>query len=1001
MRKQSKRNLLAMLALSSAIAMGCGAASLTASADEATLPEGNVDIYLIAGQSNAVGYSPKGTENATYENVWYVGDVDRNKDKNGAAENMKDVSTYKNVTAGMGKSSDHIGPEYGMAKALNSYYSSSNRKALIVKSAAGGTHIAYTGGQSATFGNWLPSSLWSANNANPSENGDSDPNGVQYYHFIENFKAAYTELKAEGYTPVVKGMVWMQGESDVATPNYETLLSTLIDDFRSDIYTITQDESNKTLPFIVGEISSPKCGDYLSAFTATQRKVVNSKTNAYLVKSNDLSYVTTDQWHLTTESAVTLGERFGLTLAENASIAPAADVVVSGASVYIGASDEDGVDKSGIRFRILAKEEIVQNYKVHALLVPADLVDNTELGKGMQVEGGKTMVDEELTDWFVSEHPGYKETYVTLYNFTEDAYNREILVNAYLENSSGEAYSYAKTISRSMSYVALRAEQNGNDVAAKYIKTYNVDFYGDDQTEELRGYENVTARYGSLVAEPEVEDTETKYFIGWYKDKEFKEPFDFKFDTIKGTTKLYSKWGDLQTVTGSYAYTSGDYADGKITNAGDTVTVKSGDRTGTVDTTNQTYSITLPASQSELTLSSNMFRDVKVSISGNTANTATFSVPKVTPEVSVNNVTYLEDGFKFTNINSCTNDYTFDGNVTATEGFVVKYTATDSGSTWLHNALLMKNGDSYFGIGLATNSLAIISDTKANHWSGTNGYVGTLSAVASKTTQTITIVYFNGSFYVQREADGVEKSVQKFYSGSTVGWNDTYQASICAATSYTLGLSAPNSQVTYENVCYLLGNEIAKKTMKDLGIEQSYTLAQGKFQNFKDNATTKSGEGFYVQYTTTKSTNWMPYGTVLVTIGTDKYAVGTNGAAIVLKKFAQGVGTGSWSASCLMSALSGAMPTTGEVTITLAYYKENFYFKATQGDTVITATFNAQTANGYSTANSHVELCASTVKTLGLASGDCAATFTNVSYAIGDDTAKTTIEAMGFTLSEE
>ena len=136
MKKNVKNSLLATLTLSAVCALSMGAFGVKdASAEGATLPSGTtVDMYLIAGQSNAVGYSPKGAESESFENVWYTGEVNKQLDGTGANAKMGDYTAYTNVTTGQGKSKSNIGPEYGMAKILNDYYTGSDKKALMVKS---------------------------------------------------------------------------------------------------------------------------------------------------------------------------------------------------------------------------------------------------------------------------------------------------------------------------------------------------------------------------------------------------------------------------------------------------------------------------------------------------------------------------------------------------------------------------------------------------------------------------------------------------------------------------------------------------------------------------------------------------------------------------------------------------------------------------------------------------------------------------------------------------
>ena len=229
--------------------------------------------------------------------------------------------------------------------------------------------------------------------------------------------------------------------------------------------------------------------------------------------------------------------------------APAEDILVTGASVYVGGEEVvGGVDKSGIRFQILAKKSIVESgAKINAVLLPADMTAETELKEDTvviqdeAVEGTETVAQETLAadKWVASEYAEYLQTCVYLYNFPVNDYNREILCNAYID---GETDTYAKIISRSMAGVALAAEKDGDASAVNYIKSYHVNFYGEDGETEIEGKENVGVRYGSLVEKPEnPEDTQTATFAGWYADKACKTEFDFT-KAVKGTTNIYSKW---------------------------------------------------------------------------------------------------------------------------------------------------------------------------------------------------------------------------------------------------------------------------------------------------------------------------------------------------------------------------------------------------------------------------------------------------------------------------
>lgn len=282
-----------------------------------------LDMYLIAGQSNAVGYSTKGDYSETFENIGYAGAVNHSMSSGKyAAENVDSFSEYKwSITAGLGRSSSHIGPEYGMAKILNAQYNQT-KKAFIFKSGAGGTALRdINSGESGVYGNWYPRSLWEKNYT-PSMGITQDPTGVQYQLFVENFKCVYNELVENGYAPTIKGMVWMQGCSDLSYPTeYETLLKTFISDIRADLVSITKDEALLKMPFVIGKIATTY-GKYnyekVPAFNVVQQNVANSLVNVETVETSDLIIVNqdgtingTDAYHFNAKDAVTLGTRFG------------------------------------------------------------------------------------------------------------------------------------------------------------------------------------------------------------------------------------------------------------------------------------------------------------------------------------------------------------------------------------------------------------------------------------------------------------------------------------------------------------------------------------------------------------------------------------------------------------------------------------------------------------------------------------------------------------------
>ena len=299
-----------------------------------------IDMYLIAGQSNAAGYSKKGISelNETFENVGYGGEVQRYFRSPGTPSSSCYLD-YEDfiwgVKAGLGASAGYVGPEYGIAKAINAQYENraDGRKAFIFKTAAGGTSLrdndAAIGTTTGNWGNWYPRSLWQSGYTPNTAMQDpaNDSTGYLYQLFVENFEMVYNELKDNGYAPVVKGFAWMQGCDDLSYPTqYETLLKTFISDMREDVATITGDDAVYAMPFVIGKIAttfSSHGNPLVPTFNQVQQKVADEVGGATTVETSDLiivnadgTYNGTDKYHFNCADAEILGIRFGEKLLE-------------------------------------------------------------------------------------------------------------------------------------------------------------------------------------------------------------------------------------------------------------------------------------------------------------------------------------------------------------------------------------------------------------------------------------------------------------------------------------------------------------------------------------------------------------------------------------------------------------------------------------------------------------------------------------------------------------
>lgn len=224
-------------------------AATTTQSGLCTLSSPQVSVYILMGQSNAVGIG-KSSEassdaNSIFGSVWpfkiWIND----------ASSWAPGSTL--LTSQLG----YFGPELYLASGL---YQGGENDFYIFKYAVGATTLA---------GNWK-----------------ARGGGGLYDKAIASYQKARSAICKTGKLPVIKGMFWMQGESDAADPtmtqNYATNLRTLISQVRTDLI------SGK-VPFIIGLINS-KSGvwAYANQLRGQQASAAKNSTNVYTIETNDL-----------------------------------------------------------------------------------------------------------------------------------------------------------------------------------------------------------------------------------------------------------------------------------------------------------------------------------------------------------------------------------------------------------------------------------------------------------------------------------------------------------------------------------------------------------------------------------------------------------------------------------------------------------------------------------------------------------------------------------------
>ena len=251
-----------------------------------------VKVFLLGGQSNMQGMG--GFPGATYGTTYYPPDDPCPPPYNAVQTTVKfwDYGTpsgginvpetvgthWVDLQPGFGWYPSEFGPEVSFGYSLRQNFP--NDEIYLVKYAKGSTTLAT---------DWRP-------------NGT----GVCYNWLKTRANAAIANLIGSGKSPVVAGMIWMQGEGDAKTTAdanaYATNLTNFIDQVRDDFDTLD-------MPFVLGRIDDY----YLSrvggaTVRAAQAAVANADENAAWFSTDNLenAYI----GHFGTEGQIDLGNYF-------------------------------------------------------------------------------------------------------------------------------------------------------------------------------------------------------------------------------------------------------------------------------------------------------------------------------------------------------------------------------------------------------------------------------------------------------------------------------------------------------------------------------------------------------------------------------------------------------------------------------------------------------------------------------------------------------------------
>ncbi len=255
-------------------ALGWGDPTPGASWPSSTQAATNLDLYLVMGQSNAVGFKADG------RNV--SGDTTPFFYREGSGTNVLDsngVTTLKPQTSAQVFSwGTGFGPELGLAERLRA------------RGVSGFGVLKYAWSSTGLADRWDPA------------------RADLFLGFQVALADALAAFRAKGYQPRVAGLLWMQGESDALDQANAQAYRQNLGRFSSALRAVAADSY---LPIVVGRISKSTIWTFGKVVRGAQADLATAEPDrTFLVETSDLS-LDIDKAHYVATSELSLGRRAG------------------------------------------------------------------------------------------------------------------------------------------------------------------------------------------------------------------------------------------------------------------------------------------------------------------------------------------------------------------------------------------------------------------------------------------------------------------------------------------------------------------------------------------------------------------------------------------------------------------------------------------------------------------------------------------------------------------
>jgi len=253
-----------------------------------TTSSNTLDLFVLAGQSNAMGWLGNASSYPPQEPNLLDSSIKLNYEQIGTtskSDGWQTLGPQQRQNYG-----EIFGPEVTFSR-------------LLKRGGYNPAIFKYTEGSTSLADDWKA----------PGQSGHYDT-------MVTKFNAAVLDLQNQGYTVNIAGFIWIQGEQDATDAtdagNYQSNLNAIISDFRTNV------ASNSTLEFVLG-VDEGNPASNISTIVTAQTNIANGDAN--IVRSSMAGLEKADSTHLTPAGIIDHGKRIYDSMFDLASAEPRID----------------------------------------------------------------------------------------------------------------------------------------------------------------------------------------------------------------------------------------------------------------------------------------------------------------------------------------------------------------------------------------------------------------------------------------------------------------------------------------------------------------------------------------------------------------------------------------------------------------------------------------------------------------------------------------------------